>query len=100
MAKLRVFSAYDGKLSVFMTPFVFIHLGQALRAWEDLCLDNKSMMSKHPSDFILYEVGEFDEDSGVIVAHNPIRQVATALEVVKRATAQADMFSKSDGNVR
>ena len=84
MAKNRMFSAYDRKLGVYYSPFSFLHLGQALRAWETICTDGQSMMSKHPADFVLFEVGEFDDDKGELVAHNPIRQVATALEVVDR----------------
>lgn len=100
LAKLRVFATYDGKLSVFLTPFCFMHVGQALRAWDEVCMDGKSMMSKHPSDFVLYEIGEFDDDKGVITPHNPIRQIATALEVATRAKSNSPELSIPGSAVR
>lgn len=91
MANLRVFSAYDGKLKVFMTPFMFLHLGQAHRAWTDLANDPSNVVGKHPSDFVLYEVGTFDDDKGVLTPHSPIQQVATATEV--RAKVEPELVS-------
>jgi len=91
LAKTRVFSAYDGKLGVYMTPFFMTHMGQALRAWEDLCNNSESLMAKHPSDFVLYEIGEFDDDKGVLNPHVPARQVATALEVRRKSEAPSTL---------
>jgi len=88
LAKLKAFSAYDGKLGVFMTPFFMQHTGQALRTWEDLVNNGDSIIAKHPSDFILYEVGSFEDDKGILIPQNPVHQVATALEVRREAPAK------------
>jgi len=82
MSKQKLFSAHDAKLGVFNAPFTFTHVGQAMRAWEEVCKDGKSPFSKFPDDFVLYEIAEFDEDTGQIVAHNPIRRISSALEVL------------------
>lgn len=84
MAKLRVMSAFDGKLGVFNPPQYFQHLGQALRAWEEVCNNPQSMMCKHPADFVLYEIGTFDEDKGVFSNHSPHMLVQSALEAVRK----------------
>lgn len=86
LAKLRVFAAHDSKLGVFMTPFFMQHLGQASRAWEDLCNDSQSIIAKHPADFVLYEIGEFDDDKGLLTHHTPLIRVSSALEA--RASKQ------------
>lgn len=78
----KAFCAHDSKLGVFLPPFFMQHAGQALRAWEDLCNDGKSMMARHPTDFQLYEIGYFSEDTGALVAGDP-KQIATATEFVK-----------------
>lgn len=84
MAKQRVFAAFDGKLKVFLTPFTYLHLGQATRAWEEICNDPQSLMGKHPADFSLYEIGNFDDDTGLVTPHSPLQLVATALEVKRK----------------
>lgn len=94
MAKLRVFAPHDAKLGVFMTPFFMLHLGQALRTWEDLCNDPQTIFSKHSSDFVLYEVGIFDDDTGLMSPHSPLQQVATAAEAKKKPQASEPMFDK------
>lgn len=65
--KLKVFSVYDEKACAFSSPFNMAHKGQAMRAFQDLIQDGKSMVSKHPGDFKLYELGEFDDNSGKYV---------------------------------
>lgn len=80
--KLKAFAARDSKLGVFLPPFFMQHTGQALRAWEEVCNDSKSAMSKHPSDFQLFQVGEFDEETGLLVEMQPV-QLASASEYRK-----------------
>ena len=84
MAKLKIFAARDSKLGVFMTPFFMMHQGQALRAWEEIVNDEKSVMSKHPADFALYHLGEFDDDSGTVTMLEHHALLGSALEYVKR----------------
>lgn len=64
MSNLKVFAVRDTKLGVWMQPFQLQHTGQALRFFEDLSNDGQSIMSKHPSDFNLYEIATFDDASG------------------------------------
>lgn len=79
--KHRVFSVYDGKVGIFMKPFLDPHLGNALRSWEEACTAPESPFHKYPSDFVLYEIGNFDDETGEIFCHDPKQQVATALEM-------------------
>jgi len=84
MAKLRAFSVLDLKLSEFSPPMFLAHLGQAVRTWEEIANDPSSNICKYPSDFILYEVGSFDQDKGILEALVPPSQVATALEARRK----------------
>lgn len=69
--KLLVFSVYDAKAAAFMTPFHMPTRGQALRAFGDVVADGKHDFSKHPEDFSLYVVGEFDQSTGKLDGHLP-----------------------------
>lgn len=87
MAKNKAFAPHDLKLGVFLSPWFTVHAGTALRTWEELVNDGKSVFAKHPSDFRLCEVGEFDDLSGKLIACEP-KQIATALEYLKPVGVQ------------
>jgi len=66
LAKLKMYSPFDSKLAVWMTPIVVEHPGQAERTWQELANDGRSMVSKHPKDYSLFQTGEYDTDTGQI----------------------------------
>lgn len=84
LAKLKMFAPFDSKLQVYMNPMFFLHTGQAERVWVDLCNGPDSMLSKHPEDFTLFQVGEFDDSSGEIRSIHPAVQVMSAVAAKKK----------------
>lgn len=82
--KLKVFSVYDGKIGAFMRPFFDAHTGNALRSFEEACKEPSSPFAKFSSDFVLYEIGVFDDESGLMTSHNPLIQQATSLEYARK----------------
>lgn len=64
---VNMYSVYDEKAETFASPFCMLNDGQATRAFGDACQDKSSQMYKHPSDYKLYKLGEFDDNSGHIV---------------------------------
>lgn len=70
---LKAFSFLDTKTGAFSQPFFFVHTGQAVRACVDLGSDLGTQIGRHPSDFALVEVGEFDDQSGVLTACAPVQ---------------------------
>lgn len=89
MATLRVFSIFDVKVGAYMQPFFLRTVGEAERAFEGLLLDGNSMISRHPADFTLFEIGQFDEARGALQAHETPRSVITALEMRARGAGDA-----------
>lgn len=59
----KIFSIYDKKAEAYMPPFMMQTKGQAMRSFVDLVKDPQSSVNKHPGDFELYEIGEFDDNS-------------------------------------
>lgn len=57
---LFMFSIYDNKADAFNTPFFMAARGQAVRAFTDLVNDGQSAISKHPEDYKLCVLGEFN----------------------------------------
>lgn len=62
--QLRIFSIRDLKAEAFNTPFFQHTVGQALRAFEDLARDPQSVVSRHPEDFALFQLGVFEDSTG------------------------------------
>ncbi|MDC3347586.1 hypothetical protein OAW32_03280 [bacterium] len=61
------YAVYDRKAEMYSAPFLEIKDGTAIRAVQDIVINNKDhAFAKHPADFSLHRLGEFDDDTGVI----------------------------------
>lgn len=69
--KTLMFAVYDGKSKFFSVPFFMTSLGAAVRAFADVVGDPGSMIAKHPGDYTLYQIGEFDDNEGSITGISP-----------------------------
>lgn len=81
---IKVFSIFDEKAQVFSNPFFMPHTGMATRAFSDLVNDGQSNVAKHPSDFKLYQIGEFDDVAGLLTAVPQPVFVNSAIEFVEK----------------
>ncbi len=68
---LKMFSMYDTKADAFITPFFLHNEKMALRAIYDASTSPTHMFSKHPEDYALYLLGEFDDTNGQVVTGLP-----------------------------
>ncbi|WNK12661.1 MAG: nonstructural protein [Microvirus sp.] len=68
--RLKAFALLDTKVSAFHTPFFMAHTGHAIRACGELGADLSTTVGRHPADFILYEIGEFDDSRGSLLPHD------------------------------
>lgn len=60
---VSVFDKVSGK---FGTPVTIDNDASAIRAFKDMVFNKNTLVGQHPEDFILYKVGYFDTDTGVI----------------------------------
>jgi len=81
--KVKIFTTYDSKAEAYLQPFFMRSRGEALRGWETICNDPNSQFHKHPSDFTLFEIGEYDEQTGTIETYPAKCALGLALEFVK-----------------
>lgn len=75
---LKVFAPYDSKISTWLQPMFFQHTGQAERTWKELCSNADSFLAKHPQDFTLYQIGEFDDDTAALSSITPVQVMSAA----------------------
>lgn len=65
------YAVFDRKAEMYSQPFLEIKDGTAIRAVQDIVINNKDhAFAKHPSDFSLHRLGEYDEATGVITGKN------------------------------
>lgn len=68
---LKIFATFDKKLVSFQQPFYAPTAGGANRAFTDAVNDQQHPMNKHPEDYDLYELGEWDDQTGKFITHEP-----------------------------
>jgi len=80
--KLFIFCVRDRATDQYGNPMFLISEGQAIRSFSDEVNRNAddNMMHKHPDDYDLYRLGEFDSDTGEFVTARPV-QVAIGKSV-------------------
>lgn len=68
---MKVFALRDSKAKCFGPPFYMQERAMAIRALSDLVKDGTQMAARHPEDFTLYQLGEYDDFTGVFTNQNP-----------------------------
>jgi hypothetical protein len=84
--KLRIIAVRDRAADCFSQPQFVLSLGAAIRAFGDQINDNKdSELAKHPEDFDLYELGEFDDGNADFSLLGDPRQIAIGKDLKRSA---------------
>lgn len=68
---MKLFAIYDTAVGAYMRPFVMQSPGQAIRAFEDMVSDPNHDIARHPEDYSLFIIGEFNDQTGEIVPESP-----------------------------
>ena len=64
--KLNAYTIYDVASGVYMRPFFTQADGQATRSFCDIANDENHEIGKHPGDYTLYRIGNFNEREGTL----------------------------------
>lgn len=91
---LKIFTVFDSKAEVYMTPFFLKSRGEAIRSWTEVVNDGQAIFCKHPSDFTLFEIGTFDELSGSVTMYESKVSLGLALEFKKAPDSQLSLIKE------
>lgn len=72
---LKCYSVYDRKTLTYMPPFYAPTDGAAIRIAGDAANDPNSNLGRHPNDYVLFFVGEYDDQNGLLKACTPLDHV-------------------------
>ncbi len=68
----KIFAIYDSKAKAYMQPFFAGTPGLALRSFSDSANSQETIFHQHATDFCLFEIGEFNDETAEINTHeNP-----------------------------
>lgn len=67
-----MYSVYDRKTLTYLPPYFSVTDGSAVRMLSGELQDPKSMLSRHPNDYVLFFVGEFNDQDGAVAPAHPL----------------------------
>lgn len=80
----KICAVFDSAAEVFSTPPIFAPaVGHAVRAFTDEVRRkaDDNPLSKHPQDFVLFELGEYDEATGELTSLDKPRQLIRGVDI-------------------
>lgn len=78
--KLQIFSVYDHKSQAYGTPFFKLTVQAAIRDFGDASQDTTTSINRHPEDYQLFHIGEYDDSDAIIKSFIPPNLLSTATE--------------------
>lgn len=92
---MKIFSIYDNKTEIYSKPFYELTIGSAIRVFGDAANDPASAFSKHPADYNLFLLGEFDDNTGEILSQTN-QNLGSCLEHIKSDSALMDQLNPTE----
>ena len=79
---MKLFSVYDAKAECFSPPFCALATGAAIRSFTDDVNsgDPKSPIAMHPHDFVLFEIGVFNDGDGHLEAYETKKSLGSGID--------------------
>lgn len=77
----KMYAIFDTASGVYDRPFVMQAHGQAIRAFGDIASDAEHPIGKHPEDYSLFYVSDWNDNTAEFVAVDKVC-LATGLEAV------------------
>lgn len=99
MSLFAMFSVYDSKAQAFLPPWIMPQTTMAQRTFSDCANSKDHQFGVHPEDYTLFQLGMWDDETGVLDQLPSPRSLGLALEYVKRDTlhGQMDLIEATEG---
>lgn len=66
----KIFTVYDNAVKAYLPPMFLRTRGEAIRAVTEALRDPNHQFAKHSPDYVLFELGEFDDTTGLCDLHS------------------------------
>lgn len=82
-----VFSFYDDKACFFLAPVVIENFASLARSIRAAAAENADApFVRYPSDFIVYEIGSFDEETGLLSGFDIPNRISSVAEILAQSS--------------
>lgn len=81
---MKTYVVYDSAAEAYGVPFFIRSKGEAVRGFAQAVKDPQTQINKHPADYTLFEIGEYDEISGEIKPYNAKINLGCAIEYAQQ----------------
>lgn len=85
--KYKIFLVFDAKTKSWGLPFLKDFTANALREWSEIASDvsdKQNQIAKYPSDFSLFEIGEYNRETGEVSMYESKFNLGLASEHIKQ----------------
>jgi hypothetical protein len=79
----KIYTIFDSKIGTYHNPFYAKSRGEAIRIFTEACNDSNSNLFKYPTDFTLFELGEYDDESAAFNTLPTPYSIGLAQEFIK-----------------
>ncbi len=92
--KHNIYSVFDEASGLYSQPNTGTSDGEAVRTFQDMAIDPKHQVGKHPGDYTLLRLGIFDDTTGTLT--NEVNStLSTGLEArAAQKQENYDLFNK------
>lgn len=80
---LHAYTIYDRKALQYHQPFFAVADGAAVRMLSDIANDPNTSIGRHPSDYVLYRCGGYDDSNGQLLPVTALQHITDALPLVQ-----------------
>ena len=77
----KLYIVHDSKSETYTAPTVHPARGQAIRSFSDAVNGGEGVLSQHPADFTLFEIGEFNPSTGEIGLYESRQSIVNGIDV-------------------
>ena len=81
--RMFLYTVFDTSSGIHDRPFCAFSDQAAMRSFGDIATDPGHPVGKHPEDFSLFRIGDFDDNKGMLKGEAP-ECLCTALELVSQ----------------
>lgn len=82
--KMKIYVVYDSKSESYGNPMILRTRGEAVRMFTEECNRPDSMVCKYPEDFVLFEIGTYNEkNDGLLQAYMSKKSIGSGVDFKK-----------------
>lgn len=90
----QAFSIFDSAALVYSPPFFQATKGLAIRMFSETAKDMQTNIGRHPTDFTLFHIGEFDDQAGAMTRFDTPSPVIKAIETLPTDETVQPLFKE------